>query len=84
MRDNEYYAYVSRDDGTFGLSMTDPFIADTRTYSCKVINAFGKAASHDQPEVNGSYIKFAMFTLHKNVLFNGFQYEIYRYIKITI
>lgn len=52
--DCEYYAYTSGDDGTFSLSMTDPFIADTGTYSCKVINTFGEAVSHGQLVVNGS------------------------------
>lgn len=54
--DCEYYAYVSGDDGgTFALSMTDPFVADTGTYSCKVINTFGEAVSQGQLVVNGAY-----------------------------
>ncbi|XP_008180551.1 titin isoform X2 [Acyrthosiphon pisum] len=47
------FEYVVADDrGEFGLSITDPFVKDSGTYSCKVANSFGQAVSSGQLVIN--------------------------------
>lgn len=50
------FEYVVDDDRSeFGLSITDPFVKDSGTYSCKVANTFGQAISSGQLIINGLY-----------------------------
>lgn len=51
--DCEDFAYVVRDRGVFGLSIVDPFSADSGTYSCRVTNTYGEAVSHGRLTVYG-------------------------------
>ncbi|XP_022161453.1 uncharacterized protein LOC111027387 isoform X2 [Myzus persicae] len=47
------FEYVVADDrGEFGLSIIDPFVKDSGTYSCKVANTFGQAVSSGQLIIN--------------------------------
>jgi len=46
---------VANDRNEFGLSIIDPFVKDSGTYSCKVANTFGQAISSGQLIINGSY-----------------------------
>lgn len=52
--DCEDFRYVSDGGGAFGLSVADPFSADSGVYSCKVINKFGEAVSTGELVVRGS------------------------------
>jgi len=51
--DFEYVVVDNR--GEFSLSITDPFVKDSGTYSCKVANSFGQAVSSGQLVINGLY-----------------------------
>jgi len=51
---------VADDHGEFGLSITDPFVKDSGTYSCKVANLFGQAVSSGQLVINGLYTNFTL------------------------
>jgi hypothetical protein len=53
--DCEDFAYTVGENGTFTLSIVDPFSADSGNYSCKVVNTFGEAVSHGQLVIKGSY-----------------------------